>query len=181
MTAERIGRNAFEATCELAESESWCWDRACTTHGHLYDSLVSSDSHIDPSTIQAFLETEYCVHGDATAVLQVGVGCAELADLHQAHAVDCSAFVTACNPFSQVLGDAANAARQEALAHELKHRSLRFIDGVGQHLSNQWPGEASFLVLGLTLEAAKRLGDQFEQNAIIWNGADAVPRLILLR
>ena len=145
------------------------------------DVVLSSDSQIDPSTIQAYLETEYCVHGDATAILQIGVACAELADLHQAHAVDCSAFITACNPFSKVLDDAANAERRTSLARELKRRRLCFIDGIGQHPSNQWPGEASFLVLGLRLEAAKKPGEQFEQNAIIWNGADAVPRLILLQ
>ena len=34
---------------------------------------------------------------------------------------------------------------------------------------------------GLTLESAKRLGCRFEQNGFVWNGADAVSQLILLR
>ena len=41
--------------------------------------------------------------------------------------------------------------------------------------------EESFLVYGLTLEAAKALGTRLEQNAFIWSGEDAVPQLILLR
>ncbi len=35
--------------------------------------------------------------------------------------------------------------------------------------------------LGLPLEEARALGNEFEQNAIVWSGPDAVPKLILLR
>jgi hypothetical protein len=42
------------------------------------------------------------------------------------------------------------------------------------------PGEPSFLAFGLALEASKTLGKAYEQNAIIWCGADAVPNLVLL-
>ena len=145
------------------------------------DVVLFSGSNIDSDTIQAYLETEYHIHDGTTAILRVGVVCPQLAALHQAHGVDCSAFITACNPLSQLLDDAANAERQRSLAGELKHRSLGFIVGVGQHPSNQWTGEASFLVLGVTLEAARELGNQHEQNAIIWSGTDAVPQLILLQ
>lgn len=140
-----------------------------------------SDSTIDRNTIQAYLETDYCILGNDPFTLRIGVACSELAALHQASKADCSAFITACNPFSQTFDEAANAERQAALARELTRRSLRYIDGIGQHPSNQWPGEASFLVFGLTLEAARTLGTRLEQNAIIWSGPDAVPQLILLR
>jgi hypothetical protein len=36
-------------------------------------------------------------------------------------------------------------------------------------------------VLGLDLAAAHRLANDFEQNALVWVGADAVPKLVLLR
>ena len=140
-----------------------------------------SDSAIDQGTIQAYRETDYRILGDAPATLRIGVASPALAALHKAHHADSSAFITACNPFSQACDEAANAERQAALARELKLRSLSFIDGIGQHPSNQWPGEASFLVLGLTLEAARTLGIRLEQNAILWSGPDAVPQLILFR
>ena len=95
--------------------------------------------------------------------------------------MDCSAYITALNPFSRALDVAANAERHAALGRELEQRSLASIEGLGQHPSNQWPGEASYLVFGLTLEAAKTLGTRLEQNAIVMAGADAVPQLILLR
>ena len=141
-----------------------------------------SSSVIDPSTIQAFLGTDYRVHGDTPMTLNVGVASPTLADLHKASRVTTSAFITACNPFSQALDEAANIQRQVALASELKSRGLTFIEGIGQHPTNkEWRGEPSFLVLNLSLEAAKALGARHEQNAIIWCGADAVPQLILLR
>ncbi|MBS0317687.1 MAG: DUF3293 domain-containing protein [Proteobacteria bacterium] len=136
-----------------------------------------SQTAIDPRTVLAYGETEYRVHGEPGFILLVDRPCAELLAAHRRHGVGCSAFLTACNPRSQRLDDDTNAARQAALAHEL--RGLVVLEGVGQH--DQWPGEASFLVFGLDLEAAKALAERFEQNALVWSGADGVPRLILLR
>jgi len=58
---------------------------------------------------------------------------------------------------------------------------LKFLDGFGQDPAGKWTEEESFLVLGISLEAAKKLGNQFEQNAIVWSDSDAVPQLIMLR
>ena len=140
-----------------------------------------SASTIDQQTIQAYLETEYRVHSEPGLTLRVGQANADLLSAHKRQKATCSAFVTACNPYSESLDDALNAARQAALAEELSRRSLVFLSSIGQHPSNEWPGEESFLVFGLTLEAAKVLATQFEQNAFIWSGADATPQLILLR
>lgn len=139
------------------------------------------ETSIDASTVQAYLETEYRVHDDEPFTLKVGQVCPALAALHKRHRLDCSAYITACNPFSQILDDEANAERHAALGQELGRRSLASIEGIGQHPSNLWPGEPSYLVFGLTLVAAKTLGTRLEQNAIVWTGTDAVPQLILLR
>ncbi|MEM5431846.1 DUF3293 domain-containing protein [Cupriavidus oxalaticus] len=140
-----------------------------------------SDSEIPFDVIQAYLETHYHVHGRAPTTLQVGEANALLAALHETAGVACSAFLTACNPFSQQLEPPRNLELQEALAESLQQRGLRFIGGIGQHPANGWPGEESFLVLGLALDDAKALGTQLGQNAIVWSGADATPKLLLLR
>ncbi|MFL9855102.1 DUF3293 domain-containing protein [Paraburkholderia madseniana] len=140
-----------------------------------------SDSDILHETIQAYLETDYRACGDTPTTLKVGETNPTLATLHEAHDAECSAFITACNPFSQSSSDDFNAARQQALADELKDLGFTFIDGIGQHPSNNWPGETSFLVLGLPIETAKALGTRYGQNAIVWSGADATPQLVLLR
>lgn len=140
-----------------------------------------SDSVIDPRTIQAYLETDYRVNGEPGFVLRVGQASSDLLSAHAHQQTDCSAFLTACNPFSESLDPDANAALQTALATELSRRGLAFLPGIGRHPTNGWPGEDSFLVFGLTLEAAKALGARLEQNGFVWSGADAVPQLILLR
>lgn len=140
-----------------------------------------SPSIIASATVQAYRETEYRVFAEAGFTLRVGQASAELLSAHKRLRTHCSAFLTAWNPFSHALDAASNAERQAALARELKQRSLAFELGIGQHPGNGWPGEESFLVYGLTLEAAKVLGRRLEQNAFVWCGADAVPQLILLR
>lgn len=131
--------------------------------------------------VQAYLETEYRVFAEPGFTLRVGQASTELLAAHKFHRTDCSAFLTACNPYSQAFDAALNAQRQDALANELKQRSLAFAPGIGQHPGNGWPGEDSFLVYGLTLEAAKALATRLEQNGFLWSGADAIPQLILLR
>ena len=105
----------------------------------------------------------------------------ELEAAHTRHQTDCSAFITACNPFGRSLPEDENADRQRRLAAELRQNNRTFFEGIGQHPENDWGGEDSFLVFGLTLEDATTLCIQFEQNGFVWSGADAVPRLILLR
>lgn len=140
-----------------------------------------SDTTIDAELIRPYRETEYRVHGHQHLTLKIDVPSQGLATLHRQHGCRDSAFITACNPFSAKTSDEENARRQALLAQELNRRGLVFFSGTGQHPSNKWPGEPSFLALGLSLADAKAMGEQFQQNAIVWCGADAVPQLILLR
>ncbi|MDT7835920.1 DUF3293 domain-containing protein [Aquabacterium sp. OR-4] len=113
--------------------------------------------------------------------LRIGEPSAALAAAHARHGVDCSAYVSACNPLGRPLGERDNAERHAALGRELADRGLASLPGIGQHPTGDWPGEPSHLVFGLDCEAARRLGQRLAQNAIVWCGADAVPRLELLR
>lgn len=134
---------------------------------------------IDQSAIiKAYLETDYSVSGQF--VMRVGVANESLAKLYKQSNTDSGTFITACNPFSQDVGEIINAARQAELAKDLSQRSLAFFDGIGKHPSGDWPAEPSYFVLGLSLEAAKALGEKYGQNAIVWCGADAIPELVLL-
>ena len=127
------------------------------------------------------METAYTVYGPAPFTLRIGDVSTDLMATHKAYRTNCSAFITACNPFSEAFDVTVNEQRQQALRLELKKRSLKFLDGVGRHPSSEWPAEPSTLVLGLTLEAAKTLATKFQQNAIIWSARDGKPQLILLR
>ena len=139
-----------------------------------------SDSKLPHGLIQAYRETQYQVPG-LGLTLRVDQPSRALERAHRRHRSACSAFITACNPYSVELTAAENERRQSTLAAELRLRSLPFVKGIGQHPSNGWQGEPSFLVFGLTLEAAKTLCARLEQNGFVWSGADAVPSLILLK
>jgi hypothetical protein len=138
-------------------------------------------SEISPLTIKAYLETDYCISGEYPFVLRVGVANEPLAKLFKQLKKNCGVYVTAFNPFSIDSGESANAARQIELEQELIRRNLTFLYGIGKHPSGEWPAETSYFVLGLSLDAAKALGKKYDQNAVVWCGSDAIPKLVLLR
>ena len=140
-----------------------------------------SESLIDPDTIQAYLETEYHVFGDSPFTIRIGEPNSALAAACKRNGAETSAYITACNPNSQTLDDAANAVRNNSLHIELIERRLAFIEGVGQHPFNGWPGEDSFLIFGVDLEAARDLSRRLQQNGFVWAGSDYIPQLILMR
>ena len=138
-------------------------------------------SKIPPFIIKAYLETDYHVLAPLPFVMRLNVANESLAKLYKQTKAGSGTFITACNPFSQETHETVNAARQAELAKDLSKRNLTFFDGVGKHPSGDWPAEPSYFVLGLSLEAAKVLGKKYNQNAIVWCGADAIPELVLLR
>jgi hypothetical protein len=133
---------------------------------------------IPAELLQAFADTHYIVHHEAPFVMHIGQPCSELSALMDEHNALSAAFITAWNPFSQNLHAKENQARQNELKANLKRRGLVCIDGIGKHPSNNWPGEASVLVLGLDLEAAKSLARHYEQHAFVWAAGNGLPQLM---
>lgn len=121
----------------------------CSVGPSIAEGFFLSDTTIDAATIQAYRETEYRVHGDEPVTLRIGEASPALAAVHKGQRVDSSAYFTAYNPYSQALDDAASARRHAELGRELRQRSLVAIEGLGQHPSNHWPGEFSYLIFGL--------------------------------
>ena len=142
---------------------------------------MKTKSVLDQDLISAYEVTNFHVQSEPAFTLNVGKVSEELKALFKQNNVTSAAFITAWNPYSKSLSDKENQSRNEQLKHELNIRSLKFLDGFGQDPLGQWSGEDSFLVLGIELEASKKLGIQFEQNAIVWTDKDAIPQLILLR
>ena len=140
-----------------------------------------SESSLDQNLILAYRDTDYGVDAVPPFVIKVGVPSEPLRQLYSQYRSDCAAYITACNPLGRSLGDAENTARQAALLNELTGRSLKSMNGVGLDSKGKWPGEASFLVMNLSLEATRVLASKYEQNAVVWCDKDAVAQLILLR
>lgn len=142
---------------------------------------MSGRSDIHARTLEAYRQTDYHVFAEPPFTLRVGEVCLGLRAAHSRYGVECSAFVSACNPMSRALQRASNAARHRALIEQLAQRNVAFLQGEGRHPSNGWPAEPSVLVFGLTRAAARALGTRLHQNAVLWCGADARVVLVLLR
>lgn len=143
-----------------------------------------SGSTLPESLIQAYLTTAYRVLPAETFepfTLEAGREQPAAHSLMHRYGGTSAAFITAWNPFGTALTDEENAHRNQTLREDLSRRSLKFFEGTGEGAGGDWPGEESFFVIGLDLAAAKKLAIEFEQNALVWLGDDAIPHLVLLR
>ena len=141
---------------------------------------AATQIHLDK--VRAYLATDYRIgHTSQDIVLTIGQRSERLAALFAANGVDCGAFLTAYNPRGTVQTDAANDRAHAELATKLQALGLHAIEGSGSEEGTDWPSEKSYFALGLALGPAKEIGTHFDQDAIVWVGADAVPQLILLR
>lgn len=139
------------------------------------------NSEISPVTILAYRDAEYCVFDDSPFTLRIGVACDALFSVYRRYNVECAAYITACNPSGRLADCVLNRIRQAELRQTLLKQGFACLEGAGRDPRGNWAPEPSELVPGLSLEAAKALGLAFEQNAIVWCGPDAIPRLVLLR
>ena len=143
---------------------------------------MSETTLIHPDKVRAYLATGYRLgHTPQDMVLTVGQRSERLAALFVDRSVSCGAFLTAYNPLGVLQSDAANDQGHAELGGKLKALGLQVIEGSGSQVGTEWPAEMSYFALGLNLEAAKAFGTHFNQNAIVWAGADAFAQLILLR
>ena len=69
---------------------------------------------------------------------------------------------------------------QERLRATLAAHGFSLLEGLGVDPTGQWAGEESLLVLGIDRATASEIGRAFRQHGIVWSGADAVPRLVML-
>jgi hypothetical protein len=143
---------------------------------------MSETTQIHPDKIRAYIATDYRLsHTDHDIILTIGRRSERLSVLFASGGVDCGAFITAYNPRGTTQSDEANDKAHAQLAGEIERLGLASIEGSGSEEGTDWLAEYSYFALGLALEPAKAIGTQFDQDAIVWVGADCVPQLILLR
>lgn len=143
---------------------------------------VFPQTEISADVLRAYLETRYEAQMEAAEPLTLRIGefSPRLLSAQREAGVESSLFVTAYNPLSRQLSRGENEKRHRNLLKHLRRGCAALFKGRGYHPSGNWD-EKSILALGVSLAPAQYLGNIFEQNAIVWSGADAVPRLILLR
>lgn len=108
---------------------------------------------------------------------------AAVAWMHQ-QGITTAAFITAYNPKGESLADSENTARHFQLI--VQTAGLKTYEGEGRGAERNsegslvWPAERSLLVANLSRLDAEALGNNFEQNAIVWI-TDFGAELMLLR
>jgi hypothetical protein len=142
--------------------------------------LVASELSADK--IDAYNATHYRVRaGDDGFTLRIGRRSPELSRLYHSSSQSCGVFITAFNPFGQIQGDAENETAHSRLGDDLRAASSWVIEGEGADAKGLWPAEKSYLALGVNEESARTLGKRWRQDAVVWVGEDASPKLIALR
>ena len=143
---------------------------------------MSETTQIHPDKVRAYLATDYRLgHTNRDIGLTIGKHSERLAALFADSGINCGAFLTAYNPRGTEQSKAANVKAHAELAANLREMGLPVIEGSGSEKGSKWPAEKSYFALGLALEPAEAIGRHFDQDAIVWVGADAVPLLVLLR
>lgn len=88
------------------------------------------------------------------------------------------AYITPYNPKSRILNEKENQERFKELKEKLT--SYLFFEGEGVGNDPSWKPEQSFLILGITKTKAIELGNEYEQNAIVYGSTSQLPELLIL-
>lgn len=124
---------------------------------------------IPAELVRAYRNASYVVSVSGhEIILKIDKSNRELLALMKGRGVEGAAFLTAYNPFSRELTFEENQLRHGRLAAAVHSLGLEFFPGEGRDDSGQWPSERSILVLGIELEDAEHLADEYGQNAFIW-------------
>lgn len=141
-------------------------------------------SQLPPALQQAYRNALYQVDTTKSAVaqtLRVGERNDWLEQQLGGQPIQAACYLTACNPWGQILEPTENARRMRALRHALDSEGWQYLDGSGQDPLGHWPAEDSVLIWGMDAETARQWGRHWQQNAVLWSDADARPRLLWLR
>ena len=135
--------------------------------------------NVNSDLIQAYSSARYVICSDPLITLRVNEVSVELANLMITKAFCKAAFITAFNPFREILSADENDLRHKLLVEKINRLGLAAYDGFGSDESGEWPAEKSLLILDIKMSEAIKLVKDFGQNAILWIEEDAIPRLII--
>lgn len=135
-----------------------------------------------PELLASYSATAYIVHfEDHDYTIRIGDDCEELDELMIQHEVGTWTVITAYNPLSEKLSAKENAKRNEKLNIELGLLGLQTYPTTSISDAKDWPDEKGFLVLGLNLEEASRMGLERDQHAIVFGRFNKPAQLVWCR
>ena len=140
---------------------------------------VSRDNDNAKALLAAYEATDYRVLLDSrTITLRIGIYSPEFERFNGEFGSGNCLFITAWNPFSEVLSEADNHARHQELLAFVNARDWHYWPGHGVDPLGEWPGEDSLLVAGVDRAESLKLLEYFEQNAAVFVPETAIPELL---
>jgi len=129
--------------------------------------------------IEAYTATDFVLFdtGDGEVVVNVGRHSAAFDRVLAARKAETAVIVTAYNPRSKVLPDAANRLRHAQLTALLDARGYDYALGEGRDPTGHWKAELECVVFGIPVETGLDLARAFDQNAIVFIRRGQPPEL----
>ncbi|HEY8085509.1 MAG TPA: DUF3293 domain-containing protein [Methylophilaceae bacterium] len=126
----------------------------------------------------AYRATGYLMHLRGEAIrLRVDQPSPEFSKFLEHTQCDQWAFISAVNPGSELLTEAANAGRHRKLLATVSAQKLVYFPGDAVPNTGKWPIEPGLLLLHISLEQAMALAHEFGQAAILAGHRNGVPKL----
>jgi hypothetical protein len=135
---------------------------------------------IENELIEAYQNAEYVLFSNPEVIMHIGEYNPDLHELMTARQCQQAAFISAYNPYSEIIEDSENVKRHGDLLDAVNGLGLDTVLGEGRDVERQWLGEISLLIFDIDRITADALGNEYGQNAILWIEADAIPQLVLL-
>ncbi|WP_250514866.1 nitrile hydratase accessory protein [Caballeronia sp. INDeC2] len=155
------------------------WDEAAPATPHGQPIVLNRTQGLPSATLDAYRAAIYRIDAQPAIDMKICVANGGAASLLAQHDVASAVFVTAFNPFGQVLAPEENAARQRKLIERVAQLDLRALPGEGVDPKNIWAAESSLFVLGATPDLADALMIEFRQNAVVYVDRAGLPQLLL--
>jgi hypothetical protein len=183
--AERLARRPDALALppsDTARQVKYPPSRRCQMEKIIAEGFLLTHSEIASDKIDAYQATHYRVgYGENAFSLRIGTRSEALLRLYEATKQTCGVFITAFNPYGTVQLDEVNEVAHARLGEHFRAIAPHVIEGAGDDQIGVWPEEKSFFALGVNEDVARLLGNRFHQDAVVWTGPDAIPRLLLLR
>lgn len=121
---------------------------------------------IDQDLRKAYELADYKLF-DPEILFKIGQKNGDLKLLIGKHKVAMAFFISAFNPNSIVLEKTVNDRRHHSLKDKLRSLNCIIHEGIGEDANGKWPGELSFLVIGIPKTTIIDIARFFEQLAIV--------------
>ena len=126
----------------------------------------------------AYKETDFNVSNQSITI-KIGENNDLLNNLLLEHGAEEWAYITPFNPYSKVLSEEQNEQRFKELRNKIVN--YKYFEGEGVGKDPSWKPERSFLIFGISKEKAMEIGNEYEQNAIVYGVINQLPEFLVLQ